>query len=250
MSQTQTWSPQEYARNAAFVPALGASILAQLAPQPGERILDLGCGDGVLTQEIAAAGATVVAVDASPAMVAAARTRGLDARVADATALPFVDEFDAVFSNAVLHWVKAADAALAGIARALKPGGRFVAEFGGFMCVASIHTAVRAVLMRRGIAVDSPWFFPTAEQYREQVEAAGLRVDAIRTFARPTPLPTGIEGWLDTFAGPMLGELGANDRPEAVAEIARLLEPALRDWRGTWTADYVRLQVVAFKLPA
>jgi trans-aconitate methyltransferase len=241
----QTWCPQEYARHAAFVPALGASILSALAPRPGERILDLGCGDGTLTLDIAASGAAVIGVDASPAMIAAARARGIDAHVADATALAFASEFDAVFSNAVLHWVRDPDAALAGIARALKPGGRFVAEFGGHGCVAAIHTAIRAVLWHRGITARSPWYFPAPDEYRARVEAAGLRVDAIRLFARPTPLPTGIEGWLDTFANPMLGELPDDDRRQAVREIVALLEPVLCDSHGQWMADYVRLQVVA-----
>src|SRR5690349_800867 len=123
---SQTWSPVSYQQNAAFVPALGLPLLAQLAAQPGERILDLGCGDGTLTEQIAGAGASVVGVDASPEMVAGAAARGLDARVIDATELPFDGEFDAVFSNAVLHWISDADAVLGGVLRALKPGGRFV----------------------------------------------------------------------------------------------------------------------------
>src|SRR3954447_13379509 len=106
---TQTWSPVDYRQNASFVPELGAPMIARLAPQPGERILDLGCGDGSLTAQLAESGATVVGVDASPAMVASARELGVDARVADATRMPFTDAFDAVFSNAVLHWIHDAD---------------------------------------------------------------------------------------------------------------------------------------------
>src|SRR4051794_21951268 len=142
---SQTWSPTSYQQNAAFVPALGAPLLAQLAARPGERILDLGCGDGTLTEQIAAAGASVVGIDASPEMVAGAARRGLDARLIDATKLPFEIEFDAAFSNAVLHWVTDADAVLRGVYRALKPGGRFVAEFGGHTNIAAISVAMRAV---------------------------------------------------------------------------------------------------------
>ena len=128
----QTWSPQDYQNHAAFVPELGLPLLGWLAPSPGERILDLGCGDGTLTAQIVATGAEVMGVDSSPAMVEAARQRGIDAHVGDATRLPYEAEFDAVFSNAALHWVLQADAALHGIACALKPGGRFVAELGGY----------------------------------------------------------------------------------------------------------------------
>jgi len=124
----QHWSAKRYARTAHFVPALGAPVLELLAPRPGERILDLGCGDGVLTEKIVAAGATVVAVDAGTDMVAAARARDLDARVMDGQKLTFEAEFDAVFSNAALHWMRDQEAVLAGVHRALKPAGRFVAE--------------------------------------------------------------------------------------------------------------------------
>src|SRR5579875_671222 len=159
----QHWLAERYAANAAFVPALGTAALALLAPQPGERILDLGCGDGVLTAKIAAAGAAV-AVDAAPDMVRAARARGLDARVMDGRALAFAGEFDAVFSNAALHWMREADAVLAGVFRALKPGGRFVAEMGGHGNIAAIITALSAVLARRGVdaAALNPFYFPSA----------------------------------------------------------------------------------------
>ena len=134
----QRWSAERYAETAHFVPALGAPVLELLAPSPGEHILDLGCGDGVLTEKIVAAGATVVAVDAGPDMVAAARVRGIDARVMDGQKLTFTGEFDAAFSNAALHWMRDQQAVLAGVRRALKPGGRFVAEMGGHGNIAAV----------------------------------------------------------------------------------------------------------------
>ena len=142
----QRWSAERYAETAHFVPALGAPVLELLAPSPGERILDLGCGDGVLTEKIVSAGATVIAVDAGPDMVAAARARGIDARVMDGQKLTFTNEFDAVFSNAALHWMQDQQAVLAGVRRALKPGGRFVAEMGGHNNTAAIIVALSAVL--------------------------------------------------------------------------------------------------------
>src|SRR5207244_11766928 len=140
-------------------------------PQPGERILDLRCGDGVLTEMIAAAGASVVAVDAAPDMVAAAKARGLDARVVPGQGLAFDREFDAAFSNAALHWMRPPEAVLDGVRRALKPGGRFIAEMGGHNNTAAILIAMRAVLARRGVEALSlsPWYFPSAEAYRAKL---------------------------------------------------------------------------------
>ena len=242
---TQQWSPVDYQQHAGFVPVLGASILARLAPKPGERILDLGCGDGVLTEQIAAAGAAVLGVDASPHMVEAARRRGVEAQVIDARALPFDAMFDAVFSNAVLHWIKDADAPVAGVARALKPGGRFVAELGGHTNVAAIATALRAVFGRHGLPGTLPWYYPTPDEYRARLEAHGLVVRDIRLFPRPTPLPTGMEGWLRTFCSGQFDDMPLDTVSAIEQEIVELLRPALCDTEGRWTADYMRLQVIA-----
>jgi SAM-dependent methyltransferase len=243
----QHWSAARYAATAHFVPAYGAPVVALLAPQPGERILDLGCGDGVLTEKIAAAGSQVVAVDAAPDMVAAAKARGLDARVVPGQSLAFEREFDAVFSNAALHWMHPPEVVLAGVARALKPGGRFVAEMGGHNNTAAIQTAFRAVLARRGIESLklSPWYFPSAGAYRVRLEAAGFQVEEIAIIPRPTPLEAGFSGWLDTFADDFLNPLPPDDRIAAKQEIIDLLQPILMDETGLWIADYVRLRFKA-----
>jgi SAM-dependent methyltransferase len=178
-------------------------------------------------------------------MIAAARTRSLDARLMNAAALTFDREFDAVFSNAALHWIHDADGVLAGVARALKRGGRFVAEFGGHGNVAAIAVAVRAVLDRRGVSYEWPWYYPTAAEYRARLEAHQFRVEDIALIPRPTSLPTGMDGWLETFAASLLSVLPPGDRERAKAEIVELLHPSLCDFAGNWTADYVRLQVVA-----
>ena len=242
---SQTWSPTDYQHHAAFVPALGATILVRLAPQAGERILDLGCGDGVLTADLVSSGAEVVAVDASAPMVAAAVARGIAARVMDARALTFTAEFDAVFSNAVLHWIPEADAVLAGVARALTPGGRFVAEFGGHTNVAAIVVALRAVFASHGLTFQSPWYYPSPDEYRARLDAAGFIVDDIRLVPRPTPLPTGMLGWLRTFGVSIFAAVPETLVARVEQGVLELLRPTLCDATGQWTADYVRLQVEA-----
>lgn len=244
----QEWVAEHYAAHARFVADLGQPVVELLAPRPGERILDLGCGDGALTAKLAELGCRVVGVDGAPDMVRAAEARGLDARVMDGHALTFAREFDAVFSNAALHWMKAdPDAVIAGVARTLRPGGRFVGEMGGHGNVAAITVALRAALRRRGVDSEAvlPWYFPTAADYRTRLERHGFAVTSIALLPRPTPLPTGITAWLATFAGPLLRPFTAVEREEVVAEVVELLRPSLCDLDGNWTADYVRLRFAA-----
>jgi SAM-dependent methyltransferase len=244
-SAGQDWQAERYARNARFVADLGQPVVELLAPEPGERILDLGCGDGALTRKLAELGCDVVGVDAGPDMIRVARELGLDAHVVDGHELAFEREFDAVFSNAALHWMKRdPDAVVAGVARALKLGGRFVGEFGGHGNVAAIVTALLAVLARRDLdgMTAHPWYFPTPAAYRKRLEEHGFRVESIDLIPRPTPLPTGMSAWLDTFAEPMLKLLPEGERSAAKEEAVGLLAPALRDEAGNWTADYVRLR--------
>ena len=246
---SQTWNPETYERDGAFVHELAGGVLEWLAAQPGEHILDLGCGDGQLTERIAAGGASVVAIDASPQMVAAARARAIAAEEGSAESLPYADRtFDAVFSNAVLHWVRGQDAMLAQVHRVLRPGGRLVAEMGGHGNIAAIRVAFAAVLARYGSADPGERgnYYPTAEAYSRRLQQHGFTVARILFFARPTPLPaSGMKGWLNTFCRGALDAVPVHLRDTAVDETVALLAPVLRNEEGHWTADYVRLRFIA-----
>jgi trans-aconitate methyltransferase len=241
------WNPAQYAQTARFVSDLGMPVVDLLAPQPGERILDLGCGDGPLTQKLVALGCSVVGVDASPEMVAAARALGLDARVMDGHALAFDGEFDAVFSNAALHWMTQPEKVVAGVWRALKPGGRFVGECGGQGNVGRVVEALEAALARRGIDARrvNPWYFASAGEYRVRLEACGFEVDSIALIERPTPLPGHLADWLQTFAKSFIEALPPEQHAGFLEEVAALCRPHLCDANGKWTADYVRLRFAA-----
>ena len=247
--QAQRWDPNAYARNARFVSDLGYPVLELLAPKHGERILDLGCGDGALTETLAAMGVRVIGVDGSAEQIAAARDRGLDAQVMDGHALTFDDEFDAVFSNAALHWMRRPDDVIAGVWNALHPGGRFVGEMGGAGNVATIQSALKAAISARGTDADAvdPWYFPSPEEYGRRLEGAGFLVRSIDLFPRPTPLPGDFRGWLETFAGSFLETVDDVERPAIMDEVTEAVRSRLQKPDGRWVADYVRLRFAAEK---
>lgn len=244
---SQRWNPESYATQVRFVSDLGQPVIDLLAPQQGERILDLGCGDGVLSEKLVGLGCQVVGVDASPEMVAATIARGVQAQVTSGEALRFHQEFDAVFSNAALHWMTSPTHVIAGVWRALKPGGRFVGEFGGQGNIASIVEALASALERRGLAAPRPWYFPSAEEYRHRLEDQGFIVRDLSFFERPTPLPNGMTAWLEIFTQTFLRSVPESERPVLLSELTERLRPRLCDAAGTWTADYVRLRFSAVK---
>lgn len=246
---TQQWNPETYAKNARFVSDLGAPLFDLLQLQPGEKVLDLGCGDGALTEKLVASGGIVWGVDASPEQVQATQARGIAAQVGSIEELPFSAEFDAVFSNAVLHWVKDQPTALNRIFRALKPGGRFIAEMGGYGCVDTIRQALHETLRAREIDPwkYDPWFFPSVEEYSALLQAQGFEIDSIVLFPRPTPLPGDILGWLETFAQPFLYAFSASERAACLEDVRARVKPVLFREETGWTADYTRLRFCVFR---
>lgn len=191
----------------------------------------------------------MIGVDASPDFINSAKSLGLDARLLDGQNLPFSSEFDAVFSNAALHWMKQPDQVIDGVWQSLKPGGRFVGEFGGHGNVSTIEAALHTELEKRGIDANTinPWYFPTVEDYQARLEARGFKVNKIALIPRPTPLTTDIRGWLSTFANPFTAALSISERNAFLEEVIASLEPALCDASGKWEADYVRLRFSAIK---
>lgn len=244
----QTWNAQTYAHNARFVADLGMPVVEWLNPQSGEHILDLGCGDGALTLKLKEL-CHVLGVDASENLIQAAQALGLEAEVMDGHALTFDRRFDAVFSNAALHWMKQPELVIQGVERSLKPQGRFVGEFGGIGNVATIHQALKAEMRDRGYDPEplDPWYFPSPEAYQTLLEAHGFEVTKIQLIPRPTPLPTGLKGWLETFANPFTAALPEEERSPFLDNVVQTISPQLTDANGQSFADYVRLRFAATK---
>ncbi len=243
----QQWRAADYVRNGAFVARLGEPLIDLLAPVAGERILDLGCGDGTLTARIAESGARVLGLDASESMVTAARTKGVEAVCCAADAMAFSGAFDAVFSNAALHWMKNAREVADRVREALRPGGRFVAEFGGEGNVAAVHRALARALACHPAAAEfeDPWYFPSVATHRAVLESAGFEVVFIERFERPTPLPAGLDDWLRLFADHALGGLPDRVADDVVAGVEADVRDALWAPEQGWVMDYVRLRFEA-----
>ena len=251
--RTGSWNADLYQSSHSFVWKFGRDLLELLAPQPGERILDVGCGTGQLAAEIGDAGAEILGIDSAASMVEQARRNfpGLRFEQIGATAIAYRDEFDAVFSNATLHWVRDADAAAAGISRALKPGGRFVAEFGGRGNVAALVDAVYKELEGAGMRHPerlNPWYYPGIAEYAAVLERHGLEVTFAALFDRPTPLEGGrpaLANWLAMFGTCFTDALAPEQRAPFIEGVEKRAARLLVE--GVWTVDYRRLRVRAIK---
>jgi trans-aconitate methyltransferase len=248
------WDAKLYNAKHDFVWKYGSDVVSLLEPRAGERILDLGCGTGHLTAQIAESGAQVTGVDRSAEMVAAARLAypNLKFEISDARNLTFREEFDAVFSNATLHWIHEPELVLQGVCRALRKGGRFVAELGGKGNIRAMQDAFDRALVEIGAAKDGevrPWYYPSVSEYSTLAERNGLEVRFIRLFDRPTGLADGAAGmrnWIVMFGAEYLAKAGEGKREEFLGGVEEMLRPKLfRD--GQWWADYRRLRLVAYK---
>jgi trans-aconitate methyltransferase len=247
MTQTTTWNPASYATNARFVSDLGKPLLELLDGKSGETILDLGCGDGALTEKIVGAGCTVYGCDASLAQLLAARKCGATVFVMDGQQLGLKRRFDAVFTNAALHWMKQAEKVVKGVAASLKLGGRFVGEFGGKGNVETIRQVLHGALRNRGVdpwSVD-PWYYAGPQEYAGLLNRYGFTVEYIELIPRPTKLPGDILGWLEVFAQPFSKAVTESQRPEFLHEVREQLQPKLQKPDSSWYADYVRLRFKA-----
>ncbi|MBS1528974.1 MAG: methyltransferase domain-containing protein [Bacteroidetes bacterium] len=248
------WNAELYDNKHSFVFQYGESVLELLAVKPGERILDLGCGTGHLTQKIREQGAEVVGLDASPEMIGQAKDNypDLDFIVGNGADFRFDEPFDAVFTNATLHWIKDADGVIKSVYRALKPGGRFVGEFGGKGNNQLMMAATEKVLKAHGYLKGDfilPWYYPSTAEYAAKLEAGGFRVTLVTHFDRPTLLQDGREGigkWFRMFGESIFKMVPAAELPQVLNEITDLLQPT-NEVDGQWYADYKRLRFVAVK---
>jgi len=249
------WDANLYNAKHDFVWKFGSNVVSLLDPRGGERILDLGCGTGHLTAQIAESGAQVLGVDYSADMVAAARKAYPDLKfeISDARNLNYRNEFDAVFSNATLHWIHEPELVLRGVWRALRPGGRFVAELGGKGNIRAMQNAFDHALIEFGAAKEGevrPWYYPSVSEYSTLAERNGFEVRFITLFDRPTGLADGEAGmrnWILMFGAEYLAKAGEGKQEEFLGRVEEILRPNLfRD--GQWWADYRRLRFVAYKL--
>ncbi len=243
------WDPSLYQKAHSFVWEMADAIFALLDPQPGEKILDIGCGTGQLTARIAAAGAEVAGIDSSAEMLEEARANypAIDFRQADARSFSLGMRFDAVFSNAALHWAPEAEDVIRCVAAALRPGGRFVVEFGGKGNTGGLLAEVANIAAVRGFSIRNPWYFPSVGEYAALLERNGFEVRQASLVDRPTTLEEGENGlrrWMEMFGKPLLAPVPESQRDEFLTELEqRLRAECYRD--GVWTMLYRRLRVYA-----
>lgn len=252
-TNVQQWNANLYDSNHKFVSMLATDLVKLLSPKAGERILDLGCGTGHLTQEIASCGAEVLGIDSAETMILQAQTNyhKLNFAVVDAINLDFEAEFDAVFSNAVLHWIKQPEKVITGVWKSLKPGGRFVAEFGGKGNIDLIQAALKQAICKEDSAIEevlNPNYFPSIAEYGSLLEKQGFELTFATLFNRPTPLDgeQGMSNWLKMFRNSVLAAFTEDAQTRILANVEEQLRPSLYK-NGMWFADYRRLRIVAIK---
>ena len=242
-----TWDPNHYDAHGRFISQYGIELLDWLKPQHGEHILDFGCGDGYITAEIAALGAQVVGIDHDPNMVEAAKARGLDIHLLEGVDLLFENEFDAIFSNSVLQWVKHPKPVVDGLRRALKPSGRLVADAAGLGNLAAVQVALQAVGDELGgdPALALPFYAPTADELGSLLKNSSFEIERLETSPRYTQLPSELWNWIGSIFHPFFSQFDEATNEHARKRVLALLKPVLCDQSGTWYIDHVRIRVMA-----
>ena len=243
------WNPMGYDDHAHYVYKLGEPLIALLSPTESENILDLGCGHGELTLRLMEFECNVTGIDSSAEMVQAANENGVSAVVMKAQELTFNNEFDGIISNAAIHWMTDIDKVLEGCFRSLKPGGRFVGEFGGEGNVGRIVNATAKYFENHPELGEFsvPWYFPSVEDFADDLEDAGFYIEYMELIDRPTPLPTGIKGWIITFFHGLMSGFTEEQKESFINEVSEMLKPELYNKDTGWHADYVRLRFKALK---
>ena len=246
----QKWSPESYHHAGSFVPDLASDLLNDLNPKPNEKILDLGCGNGVLTKKILRSTKNVIGIDSSDAMVQAAKKIGIDSYLIDGEAIPFRNVFDAVFSNAALHWIQNQDAVLRGVHQCLKPKGRFVGEFGGHGNISCLIAIIETVMKAKpfSCSFNNPWYFPSTDEFSKKLSAHNFSIQNISLISRPTFLKTDLKDWLKAFTNHIISALPAELIEKFLCEVEKLAKPELFSASNGWVLDYVRLRFRAVKI--
>ncbi len=248
MNNTTNETNNNFKNKEYFISHLAAPILEMLEPKEGEKILDLGCGNGTSSLEIQKSGAEVQGVDLNTDKVQQAREKGIDASVVNITQIAFEDQFDAIFSNAVLNWVKNQKQAITNVNKALKKGGRLIAEFGGDGNIKTITDAMQEVFSKNENfgSFKNPWYYPSAGEYKELLEENGFDVQYCELVSTPTRV-VNMDQWLDAFVSGIISHLTKDEKLEFKEQVKAILEPKLYTKENDWTLDYVRLRVKAIK---
>lgn len=244
-----SWNVDNYAKHAAFVPEIAADLIDLLNPQAAEQILDIGCGDGLLTLKIMAAGSHITAIDNSIDMVNAAIDKGINASQQNAQQLNYQQQFDTAFSNAALHWMLKPELVIDNVYKALKPGGRFVAEFGGQGNIQALVEAMETVFQQHPEwgCFENPWFFPDAAEYKTLLENCGVIINEIHCFDRPTTIEHGIQAWLKVFTSNITSNLNEEQTIVFYQTVEQHLLQHNTSIKGALTLNYVRLRFSAIK---
>jgi 2-isopropylmalate synthase len=247
--ESNNWNTNQYKNHASFVSDMAEDLVEVLNPKKDETILDLGCGDGTLALKIKQKCQNIIAVDLSNEMVEKTKSLGIEAYIMSATNLEFENKFDAVFSNAVLHWVKQSKLAVQNINKVLKQNGRFIAEFGGYKNINTIVQAIQEVFNQNkdyGV-FNNPWYFPTTQEYKNILEQNGFEVKSINLTTRPTSVDD-ISNWLNIFANGIISHLNKEQKESFLLEVKCILENKLYTKEQGWILDYVRIRVEAKKI--